>query len=581
MGRGGRGAGGGGRGGRGGRGAAQAEDVAASLQGVSLDPLSGKAAPVPVWQQQLGAGQPAAGGGPAAKPNEPPSAGPPALVPASTGQQGAAPEGNYGQEELRIDSSDGEAYPRSSFLEVYGGTTEWDRAKPAPRGWGASSAAAAPPQASGGPPAPASAQALEAPASTTQCVKECGFFGSPATGGMCSKCFDATSQPPPQPPPHAAPPSRAAPEELRIDSSDGQAYPRSSFLEVYGDTVEWDRAKPAPPAPRGWGVPGAAAAPASNPRPTGSWAAAGGGGGGGGGGGYAAAGGGSGAGAGAAAGPPPPSAAEGERAATALRRASLDELYEVSLLAAPPPRPPRPESFSLLETVKGRKLNVLQGLALHREVLSSLEQQQLLAFVRRMADHGDEGALVNRTYSAPRRWMRGKGRITVQLGCCYNYAADRQGNPPGIMPNEKVAGLPLLLEQVVDRMARRGIFNTATRPDSCIINFYQEGDCIPPHIDHHDFTRPFVTLSLVSEQSILFGPNIKILSEGEFEAPFSMALPVGSVLVLDGAGADICKHCVPGVSEDRISITFRRIDQRRARMTPFKGPWGEQGGGRR
>ena len=60
-----------------------------------------------------------------------------------------------------------------------------------------------------------------------------------------------------------------------------------------------------------------------------------------------------------------------------------------------------------------------------------------------------------------------------------------------------------------------------------------------------------------------------------------MALPVGSVLVLDGAGADVCKHCVPGVSEDRISITFRRIDQRRARMAPFKGPWGEQGGGRR
>ena len=126
-----------------------------------------------------------------------------------------------------------------------------------------------------------------------------------------------------------------------------------------------------------------------------------------------------------------------------------------------------------------------------------------------------------------------------------------------------------------------GLLPAEVRPDSCIINFYSEGDCIPPHIDNHDFSRPFVTLSLVSEQSILFGPNIKILSEGEFEAPFAMALPVGSVLVLDGAGADVCKHCVPGVSEDRISITFRRIDQRRARMSPFKGPWGEQGGGHR
>ena len=41
----------------------------------------------------------------------------------------------------------------------------------------------------------------------------------------------------------------------------------------------------------------------------------------------------------------------------------------------------------------------------------------------------------------------------------------------------------------------------ADRPDSCIVNLYQEGDCIPPHVDHHDFARPFVTLSLLSEQA--------------------------------------------------------------------------------
>ena len=195
-----------------------------------------------------------------------------------------------------------------------------------------------------------------------------------------------------------------------------------------------------------------------------------------------------------------------------------------------------------------------------------------------MADHGEEGALINRTYSAPRKWMCGKGRITVQLGCCYNYATDKAGNPPGILPAERVAGLPVLLEQVVDRMLERGIFSAATRPDSCIVNFYSEGDCIPPHIDHHDFTRPFVTLSLLSEQAIKFGVNIKIVDQGEFDAPFALPLPVGSVLVLDGNGADVAKHCVPSVRSERISITFRRIDQRRARMEPFRGARGETGG---
>lgn len=31
-----------------------------------------------------------------------------------------------------------------------------------------------------------------------------------------------------------------------------------------------------------------------------------------------------------------------------------------------------------------------------------------------------------------------------------------------------------------------------------------QGDCIPPHVDHHDFLRPFCTLSLLSEQCIMF-----------------------------------------------------------------------------
>ena len=42
-----------------------------------------------------------------------------------------------------------------------------------------------------------------------------------------------------------------------------------------------------------------------------------------------------------------------------------------------------------------------------------------------------QGKLRGRTFTAPRKSMKGKGRITVQFGCCYNYAEDRQGRPPG------------------------------------------------------------------------------------------------------------------------------------------------------
>ena len=40
---------------------------------------------------------------------------------------------------------------------------------------------------------------------------------------------------------------------------------------------------------------------------------------------------------------------------------------------------------------------------------------------------GDQ--LPGRTFSAPRKWMKGKGRITIQYGVCYSYA-----NPPARGP---------------------------------------------------------------------------------------------------------------------------------------------------
>ena len=45
-----------------------------------------------------------------------------------------------------------------------------------------------------------------------------------------------------------------------------------------------------------------------------------------------------------------------------------------------------------------------------------------------------QGYFKGRTFSAPRKSMRGKGRVTIQFGCCYNYAVDKEGRPPGQRP---------------------------------------------------------------------------------------------------------------------------------------------------
>ncbi|KAK4378669.1 hypothetical protein RND71_000531 [Anisodus tanguticus] len=223
----------------------------------------------------------------------------------------------------------------------------------------------------------------------------------------------------------------------------------------------------------------------------------------------------------------------------------------------------RRKDFVHYEKVNGKEINVLKGLELHTQVFNPDEQREIVECVYTLQRMGQKRQLRARTYSEPRKWMKGKGRVTIQFGCCYNYAADKDGNPPGIIRDEEVDPLPPLFKKMIRRMVRWHVLPPSCVPDSCIVNIYDEGDCIPPHIDHHDFVRPFCTVSFLAECNILFGTSLKIINPGEFSGPFSLPLPLGSVLILNGNGADVAKHCVPSVPAKRISITFRKMDVRK------------------
>lgn len=221
----------------------------------------------------------------------------------------------------------------------------------------------------------------------------------------------------------------------------------------------------------------------------------------------------------------------------------------------------RKKDFICLERVNGKYVNILEGLELHTGIFSAAEQKRIVDHVYGLEEKGRNGELKARTFTAPRKWMKGKGRVTIQFGCCYNYAVDKNGNPPGILQDEMVDPLPNLFKVIIRRLVKWHVLPPTCIPDSCIVNIYEEGDCIPPHIDNHDFVRPFCTVSFLSECDILFGTNLKAINAGEFEGSFAIPLPVGSVLVLNGKGADVVKHCVPAVPTKRISITFRRMEE--------------------
>ncbi|XP_057499795.1 RNA demethylase ALKBH9B-like isoform X1 [Actinidia eriantha] len=221
----------------------------------------------------------------------------------------------------------------------------------------------------------------------------------------------------------------------------------------------------------------------------------------------------------------------------------------------------RKKDFICLERVEGKIVNVLDGIELHTGVFSAAEQKRIIDFVYELQEKGKKGELKERTYTAPQKWMRGNEHVTIQFGCCYNYATDRNGNPPGILQNELVDPIPPLFKVIITRLVRWHVLPPSCVPDSCIVNIYDEGDCIPPHIDSHDFVRPFCTVSFLSECSIVFGSNSKVEGAGKFKGSTAIPLPVGSVLVLNRNGADVSKHCVPAVPNKRISITFRKMDE--------------------
>ncbi|XP_020593372.1 uncharacterized protein LOC110033659 [Phalaenopsis equestris] len=120
--------------------------------------------------------------------------------------------------------------------------------------------------------------------------------------------------------------------------------------------------------------------------------------------------------------------------------------------------------------------------------------------------------------------------------------------------------MPSEIKRTIKRMARWSIPPANCIPNNCIINIYDEGDCIPLHIDHHDFVRPFYMVSFMSKSNILFRKEIDIIGLGEFK--FSVEIPVlmGSVLILKLNGTDLAKHCIPWLRHCRVSVTFRKMD---------------------
>jgi len=97
---------------------------------------------------------------------------------------------------------------------------------------------------------------------------------------------------------------------------------------------------------------------------------------------------------------------------------------------------------------------VVHGLEIHTKVFNVLEQRKIVEWIYKLQWRGQQGKLKYQTYSEPRKWMWGKGHVTIQFHCCYYYVVDKSCNPHGIMRDEEVDPLPPVFKQMIKRMAR-------------------------------------------------------------------------------------------------------------------------------
>ena len=191
------------------------------------------------------------------------------------------------------------------------------------------------------------------------------------------------------------------------------------------------------------------------------------------------------------------------------------------------------------------------GLALHLDVVPDTVQSELLAFTDGALRLGREGKLDGHTYLLPpQEWAQaGQSRE------CLLYGVFVKCNKVASAP---VQPIPAPLLSVLDLLEQQGVFLSEERPDTCCVNAYEPGMWLPPHVDSAKFARPFFTVSLLSEQEVVFGETIEG-ADGAWEGALRVGMPPGSVLRVDGAAADEMKHALPRATARRVSLTFRRL----------------------
>ncbi|XP_024994029.1 uncharacterized protein LOC112527556 [Cynara cardunculus var. scolymus] len=262
------------------------------------------------------------------------------------------------------------------------------------------------------------------------------------------------------------------------------------------------------------------------------------------------------------------------------------------------------KTFVGTEMLDGKEINVVEGMKMYEELFDDSEVGKMVGLVNDLRNAGRQGKFqvlpnlhvlfnsyfvdsyggdntINDTgeagqaYVVSKRPMKGHGREMIQLGLPIADAPFEDEVISGtskaieiilIFADRRIEPIPSLFQDVIEGLMAMQVLTV--KPDSCIIDIFNEGDHSQPHIWPHWFGRPVCVL-FVTECDMTFGRVIGVDHPGDYRGSIKLSLTPGSVLVMEGRSADFTRHAIHSIRKQRILVTFTKSQPKRT--TPGDG----------
>ncbi|XP_010241461.1 PREDICTED: uncharacterized protein LOC104586031 [Nelumbo nucifera] len=238
---------------------------------------------------------------------------------------------------------------------------------------------------------------------------------------------------------------------------------------------------------------------------------------------------------------------------------------------------PVPKTFVGIEIFDGNTVNVVEGLKFYEELFGSSEISKLLSLVNELRAAGRKGQFQGQTFAVSKRPMKGHGREMIQLGIPIADAPPEEGSATGTFKDCKMEPIPGLLQDVIDHLVHLQVMTM--KPDSCIIDFFNEGDHSQPHMFPPWFGRP-VCILFLTECIMTFGRVIVVDHPGDYRGSLKLSLAAGTLLTMQGKSADFARHAIPSVRKQRIVVTFTKSQPKKTMPSDSsRGPSSSSAGG--